>query len=60
VLLIDKVGAGRLMVGTDYPFEMRIDGVRTVEMIPGLSVAERDQILSGTASDLLQVGMGAR
>jgi aminocarboxymuconate-semialdehyde decarboxylase len=58
--LIDKVGGDRLMMGTDYPFEMRIDGVRTVETIPGLSATERNQIVSGTACNLLRVGVPAR
>lgn len=57
--LIEKVGADRLMLGTDHPFEMQIDAVRTIESIPGLTAAERDQILGGTARSLLEVGSRA-
>jgi aminocarboxymuconate-semialdehyde decarboxylase len=52
--LIDTMGADRVMVGTDYPFEMGDDNpVATVDSVPGIKPEERDAILSGNARRLL-------
>jgi aminocarboxymuconate-semialdehyde decarboxylase len=54
--LIDTVGVGQVMVGSDYPFDMgyeRPAGV--VEQVPGLSEAEREAILSGNARRVLEL-----
>jgi aminocarboxymuconate-semialdehyde decarboxylase len=43
--LIDRVGADRILYGTDYPFEMTDDlGTDRIRLLPGLSGAELDQI----------------
>ena len=50
--LVDTVGAGRIMLGSDYPFDMGDeDPVALVEACPRLSPAERTALLSGTARD---------
>ena len=56
--LVDVVGADRVMLGSDYPFEMGDpDPVATIEAVPGLSTADRTAILSGTAQRLF-AGIG--
>lgn len=52
--LMDLVGAKRVALGTDAPFDMGDEEpLETVEAIPGLTAQERDAILSGTAQGLL-------
>ena len=52
--LIDFVGADRIMLGTDYPFESGdLDPITTVDAVPGLTDEERAWIVSGTAAALL-------
>jgi aminocarboxymuconate-semialdehyde decarboxylase len=54
--LIGLVGADRVVLGSDYCFDMGLaDPVGTVEHLPGLSDAERDLILGTTAAKLLRV-----
>ncbi len=56
--LVDVVGADRIMLGTDYPFEMGDpDPVATLEAVPGLGAADRTAILSGNAQRLF-AGIG--
>lgn len=44
--LIDTVGADRVVLGTDHPFEMGdTDPVATVEAVPGITADERGLIL---------------
>lgn len=51
--LIDLVGADRVVLGTDYPFEMGdLDPIATIDAVPGLSDAERQAILSGNLEQL--------
>lgn len=53
--LIDLVGADRIMLGTDYPFEAGdLDPLTTIDAIPDLTEEERRLIVSGTAESLLQ------
>src|SRR6185312_3924881 len=48
------VGADRLVLGSDYCFDMGLeDPVGAVERIPGLSAEERDGIIGGTPAKLL-------
>ena len=48
------MGADRVVVGTDYPYDMgHYDPVGLVEATPGLSDDDRTQILGGNAADLL-------
>jgi aminocarboxymuconate-semialdehyde decarboxylase len=53
--LAAEFGAGRLMVGTDYPFPWTKTMVDEVLATPGLSDADRIAILGGTAAKLLGI-----
>jgi aminocarboxymuconate-semialdehyde decarboxylase len=53
--LAAEVGAGRLMIGTDYPYPWTRTAVEVVMNTPGLSDAERLAILGGTAARLLGI-----
>jgi aminocarboxymuconate-semialdehyde decarboxylase len=53
--LAAEFGAGRLMVGTDYPFPWTRTMVDEVMATPGLSDADRFAILGGNAAKLLGV-----
>jgi aminocarboxymuconate-semialdehyde decarboxylase len=53
--LVDQVGAQRIVVGTDYPFDMGL--ARPLELLrdtPGLSAQDREDIAAGTATRLLE------
>jgi aminocarboxymuconate-semialdehyde decarboxylase len=53
--LIDQVGTSRIVVGTDYPFDMGI--TRPLDLLrdtPGLSDKERAYIAAGNARRLLE------
>ena len=52
--LIDLVGADRVAIGTDAPFDMgEEDPTAMIEAVPRLSDLEREQIFGGTAMQLL-------
>jgi aminocarboxymuconate-semialdehyde decarboxylase len=54
--LVRQVGADRVLLGTDYCFDMGLDEpLQTVSRIAGLSQGEREQILGGNASRLLGI-----
>jgi aminocarboxymuconate-semialdehyde decarboxylase len=54
--LIHMVGANRVVLGDDYPFNMGLDRpVEVVESLKGLSAKEKDSILGGNAAALLKV-----
>ena len=54
--LISQVGADRLVLGTDYPFPiMSTDPVGDALAVDGLSDAELEAILGGTAARLLKL-----
>lgn len=51
--LIDTVGADRVLLGSDYPFEMGDpDPVATIEAVPGLDAGGREAVLSANAERL--------
>lgn len=55
--LIDAVGAERVVVGTDYPFDMGLsDPLALLEQTPGLSPRERRAIARDNAARLLGLG----
>jgi aminocarboxymuconate-semialdehyde decarboxylase len=55
--LVNQIGADRILLGTDYPFEMgEDDPVRLIRSAPGLSVEQVDQILGGNALRLFERG----
>jgi aminocarboxymuconate-semialdehyde decarboxylase len=52
--LINMVGADRVVIGTDHPFDMGPDDpVGSIDAIPGLTAQEREQVYSLTARSLL-------
>lgn len=52
--LIDLVGADRIVVGTDAPFDMGDETPMTsLDRVPHLTHAERDHLCTGTACQLL-------
>jgi aminocarboxymuconate-semialdehyde decarboxylase len=52
--LISQFGAGHVMIGTDYPFDMgEYDPVEHVYQVPGLSEDEREKICGVTALELM-------
>lgn len=52
--LVDLMGADRVLMGTDYPFEMgEDDPVALIDAVPGLEPAQREAILTGNAQRLL-------
>lgn len=53
--LAAEVGASRLMMGTDYPFPWVDAPVDHVLNTPGLTDAQREAILGGTAAKLLGI-----
>jgi aminocarboxymuconate-semialdehyde decarboxylase len=49
--LIEIVGPDRVMLGTDYPFDMgETDPVGLIESTEGITDAEREAICGGTAA----------
>jgi aminocarboxymuconate-semialdehyde decarboxylase len=54
--LVDVVGADRVMLGTDFPFDMgETDPVALIDTTEGLTSDERDGIKGGNAARLFQV-----
>ena len=53
--LIAETGAGRIMIGTDYPFPWTSTEIDLVLNTPGLNDDERIAILGGTAARLLGI-----
>ncbi len=54
--LIAKVGADRIVIGTDFPFNMsKKDAVDHLLSVPGLSTEDQEAILGGTAAKLLGI-----
>jgi aminocarboxymuconate-semialdehyde decarboxylase len=52
--LINRVGADRVVIGTDHPFDMGPDRpIEALDTIPGLTAVEREQVASLTARELL-------
>ncbi|HCE5431464.1 TPA: amidohydrolase [Legionella pneumophila] len=53
--LIDRVGADRVLYGSDFPFEMTDDvGTRRLSSVPGLSPEQFAQISHGNAQSALK------
>ena len=53
-VLIERFGADRVLLGSDYPFDMGDeDPVALVNAVSGLSEADRALILGGNAARLL-------
>jgi aminocarboxymuconate-semialdehyde decarboxylase len=51
--LAAEVGAGQIVLGTDYPYPWVSEPIEHVLATPGLSDAEREAILGGTAMTML-------
>jgi aminocarboxymuconate-semialdehyde decarboxylase len=56
--LVAECGAGRIVMGTDWPFPWTTTAVDHILNTPGLSAGEKRAILGGTASKLLGIGAG--
>jgi aminocarboxymuconate-semialdehyde decarboxylase len=55
--LVETVGPGRVMMGTDYPFDMGDrDPVKTVASLPHLSDDQKEMIFSANAAALFKIG----
>jgi len=55
--LVESMGPERVMLGTDYPFDMRDeDPVKTIASLPHVSNAERELIYGGNAQALFKIG----
>ena len=55
--LIDCVGADRVVLGSDYPFDMGDERLHAlIDAVPGLGAAERDALCHGNAQGLLSRG----
>ena len=53
-LLLKRVGANRVALGSDYPFPLGEDRAGAlVEALTDLSATERSQILAGTCQEFL-------
>jgi aminocarboxymuconate-semialdehyde decarboxylase len=54
--LVGLVGADRIMLGSDYCFDMGYEQpVRFLDRVPGLSARDRGLMLGGTAARLLKI-----
>jgi aminocarboxymuconate-semialdehyde decarboxylase len=54
--MIDRHGAGHVLLGTDYPYDMaEEDPVGLIASVPGLKRAEREMIEGGNAARLLKI-----
>ena len=53
--LIAEVGIDQVVMGTDYPFPWNTAPVDHILSIPGLSDADKIEILGGTAAKLLGI-----
>ena len=55
--LVRFAGADHVMLGSDYPYTMGdADPVRQIESAPGLTDAEKREVLSETASEMFKLG----
>ncbi len=53
-VLVDKFGAERVALGTDYPFPLgELDPGLLIESMPDMSVAQKERMLSGSALEFL-------
>ncbi|MDB5759454.1 MAG: hypothetical protein JWM30_2743 [Burkholderia sp.] len=54
--LVARFGAGHVMMGSDYPFDMGDENPRAlIDSVARLTVAERDRIMGGNAARLLGI-----
>ncbi len=59
--LIDVAGAGQVLLGTDYPFDMGVtDPLDRLSGLPDLTAGQRAAIAGGTAAALLGLAAGPR
>ncbi len=57
--LVDRYGAGQVMLGTDYPYDMGEDDPRgLIQGVQGLSAEDRQRIEGGNAMALLNIAQG--
>jgi aminocarboxymuconate-semialdehyde decarboxylase len=58
--LVAEVGASQVMIGTDYPYPWVSEPVEHVLSTPGLTDADREAMLGGTAARLLGLAAPTR
>jgi aminocarboxymuconate-semialdehyde decarboxylase len=58
--LVAEVGASQVMIGTDYPYPWVSEPIEHVLGTPGLTDADREAILGGTAAKLLGLAAPTR
>jgi aminocarboxymuconate-semialdehyde decarboxylase len=51
--LVAEVGAGQIVMGTDYPYPWVSEPVEHILNTPGLNDVEREALLGGTAAKLM-------
>ena len=57
--LVETVGPERLMLGSDYPYDMSdTDPVRAIAAVPGLTDAQRELMYGGNAMALFRIEAG--
>ena len=58
--LVAAAGADRVLLGTDYPFDMGVDDPIERVREAGLPEADERAILSGNAAELLEAALRGR
>lgn len=54
--LISRGGADRVLLGTDYPYDMGdMNPLASLEAVPGLSPAEKEKIAGKNAASLFNI-----
>jgi aminocarboxymuconate-semialdehyde decarboxylase len=58
--LVEEVGAGQIVMGTDYPYPWVTEPVEHILNTPGLNDVDREAVLGATAAALLGLGPANR
>ncbi len=59
--LVERFGAGHVLLGTDYPYDMGMEHpVDFIGGAPGIAKADKDRIMGGNAARLLKIDYNIR
>jgi aminocarboxymuconate-semialdehyde decarboxylase len=59
--LVERFGADRVLLGTDYPYDMGMEHpVDFIGGAPGISARDKSQIMGGNAARLLKIDYNSR